>query len=275
MSTDDQRAAEPVALAVNPDTGIVHRRMSDGTWYALDAIPGRGAVTGENLLPYLPQTEDDLMMKMHCPCITKSCYHPPAKCSGLPDTKIEMHSSVLGCWQQWTFCRGCAEVAEARWPGEAQIREGAPRSWSLPDPPPDDVTVVHVQAPSGEVFRCVREGRRWRDGTGRRWFRLHRRRLYGFGELLDMGTVVEGEPPAPPVPPQFERGFYRLARDISIKSENWHLAAGTEIEITHVVRPSRDYAVVSARCWPARVVPFAVLAAAGAERIEAARGGAR
>lgn len=134
---DDQRAAEPVALAVNPDTGIVHRRMSDGSWYALDVIPGRDAVADENLIRYFPQ-------------------------------------------ENATRC---------------------PRTWSLPDPPPDDVTVVHVQAASGEVFRCVREGHRWRDGSGRDLFRLHRRRLFGFGELLDMGKVVEGEAPAvePPV----------------------------------------------------------------------------
>lgn len=119
--TDDQRAAEQVALAVNPDTGIVHRRMSDGTWYALDAIPGRDAVADENLIRYFPQ-----QVTTYCPCITKSCQHPPGKCSGLPDTALETHSWVLGCWQRWMFCRGCADAAEARWPGEARIVEAAP-----------------------------------------------------------------------------------------------------------------------------------------------------
>lgn len=51
MSNDPLRRPE---LAINPDTGIVHRRMSDGTWYPLDVIPDSGAVTDEGLHPYRP-----------------------------------------------------------------------------------------------------------------------------------------------------------------------------------------------------------------------------
>lgn len=57
----------------------------------------------------------------------------------------------------------------------------SPRSWSLPAPPPDDVTVVHV----GGV-RFDRDLDMWRDsvnGEALRW-----------SDLLDTGTVVEGEP---------------------------------------------------------------------------------
>ncbi|WWT39719.1 hypothetical protein [Microcystis phage Mwe-JY05] len=120
-NANDQRPAEPVDLAVNPDTGIVHRRMSDGTWYALDAIPGRDAVADENLLLYFPQ-----QVTTYCPCITKSCQHPPGRCSSRPDTTIETHSWLLGGWQRWMFCRRCADVAVARWPGEARIVGAAP-----------------------------------------------------------------------------------------------------------------------------------------------------
>lgn len=91
--------------------------------------------------------------------------------------------------------------------------EGAPssRSWSLPAPSPDDVTVVHV----GGV-RFDRDLDMWRDsvnGEALRW-----------GELLDTGTVVEGRgepadlPPVDPrsepqaaEPPRFEREVESIA----------------------------------------------------------------
>lgn len=68
----------------------------------------------------------------------------------------------------------------------------SPRTWSLPAPPPDDVTVVHIPAANADLtasrFHRDDDGSWWNDAGSQAW---------GWSQMLGTGTVVEGEPPAP------------------------------------------------------------------------------
>lgn len=156
--------------------------------------------------------------------------------------------------------------------GVGQPDAAEPRSWSLPAPPPDDVTVVHV---GNRRFERLRNGVWW-DGR-------YRESSRSWHELLREGTVVEGEPPAPECTgdsecaatrhvhgcfaeqPRFKRGFYRLARDLSVKFAGSYrgvrlvAVSDQEGDAVTVWTPGHGEAEVSA----------AALAAAGAERVEA------
>ncbi|BBG01616.1 MULTISPECIES: hypothetical protein [Pseudonocardia] len=203
---------------------------------------------------------------------------------------------------------------------ELELPDRSPRSWSLPAPPPDDVTVVHIpemyELQGGpELYRADDEDGLWWGPDGALW---------EWSQMLGNGTVVEGEPPAPePVfavgdrvrvkssgrtgvlrevdargrhlifgdneswivgvradnlepapepqaaePPRFERGFYRLARDLDVRGDA--VPADAEV-IVHgpigrgLLWVSQLYSSGDDVCG---AISAAALAAAGAERVE-------
>ena len=134
--------------------------------------------------------------------------------------------------------------------GGPRPHSAALRSWSLPAPPPEDVTVVHVEGDE--------HSRSWRRSGATHWLpvRPDGGAPVSWADLLDRGTVVEGGFPVPP--PVFERGFYRLTRDLDglragLVFLNARYADGWQV----LAMPDNKHSVTDA-----------ALAAAGAERVE-------